>query len=301
MPISQIDLNRVEDASDYLNQKVKALVTEANQREKNLVVSRRELLERERAEMREKTWETLEEGQVREGVVRSIKPFGAFVDVGGVDGLLPIGEVSWVRVDKVEDVIRPGDKVQVKILRIDREARKLTFGLKQLQQNPWDDAEDNYARGATVRGKVTKLMEFGAFVELEPGVEGLIHVSELSPNRVRRIADASTGKAVYTHTFKRGNGMTREEIEYEISEKIYEQLFRAARAVPLTKNRMTAEWNGLTVEIDRYDQLGLTVVEVEFDSEEEANRFQAPPWFGRDIGAEKEYGNKTIWKKLQEH
>jgi len=119
--------------------------------------------------------------------------------------------------------------------------------------------------------------------------------------RVRRIADASTGKAVYTHTFKRGNGMTREEIEYEISEKIYEQLFRAARAVPLTKNRMTAEWNGLTVEIDRYDQLGLTVVEVEFDSEEEANRFQAPPWFGRDIGAEKEYGNKTIWKKLQEH
>jgi len=189
MPISQIDLNRVEDASDYLNQKVKALVTEANQREKNLVVSRRELLERERAEMREKTWETLEEGQVREGVVRSIKPFGAFVDVGGVDGLLPIGEVSWVRVDKVEDVIRPGDKVQVKVLRIDREARKLTFGLKQLQQNPWDDAEDNYARGATVRGKVTKLMEFGAFVELEPGVEGLIHVSELSPNRVRRIAD----------------------------------------------------------------------------------------------------------------
>ncbi|WP_165249720.1 30S ribosomal protein S1 [Paludisphaera soli] len=189
MPISQIDLNRVEDAGDYINQKVKAIVTEANQREKNLVVSRRDLLERERAELREKTWETLEEGQVRDGVVRSVKPFGAFVDVGGVDGLLPIGEMSWVRVNQVEDLIRAGDKVQVKILRIDREAKKLTFGLKQLQKNPWDDAEDNYARGATVPGKVTKIMEFGAFVELEPGVEGLIHVSELAPTRVRRIAD----------------------------------------------------------------------------------------------------------------
>ncbi|MDG3004175.1 30S ribosomal protein S1 [Paludisphaera mucosa] len=189
MPISQIDLNRVEDGADYVNQKVKAIVTEANPREKNLVVSRRELLEQERAELREKTWLTLEEGQIREGVVRSVKPFGAFVDVGGVDGLLPIGEMSWVRVAQVEDVIRAGDKVQVKILKIDREARKLTFGLKQLQKNPWDDAEDNYSRGATLTGKVTKIMEFGAFVELEPGVEGLIHVSELSPNRVRRIAD----------------------------------------------------------------------------------------------------------------
>ncbi|WP_337173071.1 S1 RNA-binding domain-containing protein [Paludisphaera sp.] len=189
MPISQIDLNRVEDGSDYLNQKVKAVVTEANAREKNLVVSRRELLERERAEMREKTWATLEEGQIREGVVRSVKPFGAFVDVGGVDGLLPIGELSWVRVEKIEEVIKPGDKVKVQVLRIDFEARKLTFGLKQLQQNPWDDAEENYPRGTSVRGKVTKLMEFGAFVELEPGVEGLIHVSELSPTRVRRIAD----------------------------------------------------------------------------------------------------------------
>ncbi|AMV39964.1 30S ribosomal protein S1 [Planctomyces sp. SH-PL62] len=189
MPISQIDLNRVEDASDYINQKVKAVVTEADQREKNLVVSRRDLLERERAELREKTWETLEEGQIRDGVVRSVKPFGAFVDVGGVDGLLPIGEMSWIRVEKVDDLIRPGDKVQVQILRIDRETRKLTFGLKQLQKNPWDDADDNYARGATIRGKVTKIMEFGAFVELEPGVEGLIHVSELSPTRVRRIAD----------------------------------------------------------------------------------------------------------------
>jgi len=189
MPISQIDLSRVEDGSEYINQKFKAIVTEANPREKNLVLSRRDLLEQERAEMREKTWATLQEGQVREGTVRSIKDFGAFVDLGGVDGLLPIGEMSWSRLQKVEELIKVGDKVQVKVIRIDPAARKLTLGLKQLTPSPWDHAEEKYPRGLMSKGKVTKLMEFGAFVELEPGLEGLIHVTELSPTRVRRIAD----------------------------------------------------------------------------------------------------------------
>ena len=189
MPISQIDLNRVEDAATYLNQKFKAIVTEANQREKNLVVSRRELLEQERAELRERTWKTLEEGQVREGVVRSVKGFGAFVDLDGVDGLLPIGEMSWSRVGKVDDVVRIGDKVTVKVLKIDRTAQKLTLGLKQLMPSPWENVTEKYPRGTMVKGKVTRTMDFGAFVELEPGVEGLIHISELSPTRVRRVAD----------------------------------------------------------------------------------------------------------------
>ena len=189
LPISQLDLSRVEDTASYINQKFKVLVTEANQREKNLVVSRRELLEQERAEQRERLWATLEEGQVHEGIVRSIKGFGAFVDLGGVDGLLPIGEMSWGRIAKVDDMLKTGDKVKVKVLKIDRTTRKLTLGLKQLSPSPWDTAADRYPRGTLVKGKVTKIMEFGAFVELEPGIEGLIHVSELSPNRVRRVAD----------------------------------------------------------------------------------------------------------------
>ena len=189
MPISQIDLSRVEDASAYLNQRFKAIVTEANQRERNLVISRRDLLEQERAELREKTWATLQEGQEREGVVRSVKDFGAFVDLGGVDGLLPIGEMSWSRVSKVEDLIRIGDKVKVKILKIDPTARKLTLGLKQLTPSPWENVPEKYLRGTMIKGKVTRTMEFGAFVELEPGVEGLVHISELSPTRVRRVAD----------------------------------------------------------------------------------------------------------------
>ncbi|MHB1557521.1 MAG: 30S ribosomal protein S1 [Isosphaeraceae bacterium] len=189
LPISQIDLARVEDAATYVNQRFKAIVTEANQREKNLVVSRRELLEQERAEQREKTWKTLEEGQIREGTVRSVKDFGAFVDLGGVDGLLPIGEMSWSRVGKVDDLVRIGDKVTVKLLKIDRTAQKLTLGLKQLMPSPWEGAGAKYLRGTMVKGKVTRIMDFGAFVELEPGVEGLIHISELSPTRVRRVAD----------------------------------------------------------------------------------------------------------------
>ena len=189
MPISQIDLSRVEDAASYVNQKFKAIVTEARQREKNLVVSRRELLEQERAEQRERTWATLEEGQVLEGTIRSIKDFGAFVDIGGVDGLLPIGEMSWSRSSKVDEMVKVGDAVKVKVLKIDQTARKLTLGLKQLTPSPWDNASEKYPRGTMVKGKVSKVMDFGAFVELESGLEGLIHISELSPTRVRRVAD----------------------------------------------------------------------------------------------------------------
>ncbi len=189
LPIGQIDINRVEDAAIYVNQKLRVVVTEANQREKNLVVSRRELLEQERAEQKEKTWATLEEGQTRHGVVRSVKDFGAFVDLGGVDGLLHVGEMSWVRVSDASSLIKVGQEVDVKVLRIDRETRKVSLGLKQLTPNPWDRIEERLARGMTVKGKVTRLMDFGAFVELEPGIEGLVHISELSPNRVRRVAD----------------------------------------------------------------------------------------------------------------
>jgi ribosomal protein S1 len=189
LPISQIDLSRVDDASSYINQKFKAIVTEAKARERNLVISRREFLEQERAELRERTWASLAEGQVRDGVIRSIKGFGAFVDIGGVDGLLPIGEMSWSRISKVDDIVKVGDAVKVQVLKIDQTTRKLTLGLKQLSPSPWEAASDKYPRGMLVQGKVTKIMDFGAFVELEPGIEGLIHISELSPNRVRRVAD----------------------------------------------------------------------------------------------------------------
>ena len=189
LPIGQIDINRVEDASIYVSQKLRVVVTEANQREKNLVVSARELLEQERAEKREQTWKTLEEGQIHEGVVRSLKPFGAFVEIGGVDGLIHVGDMSWSRVSDPSALLKVGDKVEVKVLKIDRVTQKVGLGLKQLMPSPWDLVDQKYHRGQTVPGKVTRIMDFGAFVEIEPGIEGLIHISELSPTRVRRVID----------------------------------------------------------------------------------------------------------------
>jgi small subunit ribosomal protein S1 len=189
MPIGQITLGRVEDASIFVNQRLRAVVTEANPREKNLVISARELMEREREEQRAKTWESLEEGQVRHGIVRSVKDYGAFVDIGGVDGLLHVAEMSWSRVSDPSGLLKVGDEVDVKVLRIDRENKKLSLGLKQLTPSPWDRVEEKYGRGMNVKGTVTRVMDFGAFVELEPGIEGLVHISELSPNRVRRVTD----------------------------------------------------------------------------------------------------------------
>jgi ribosomal protein S1 len=190
MPISQIDLYRVEDAAQFINQKLLCMVTEVDQADRNLVVSRRVLLEKEREENREKLWAELKEGQILEGIVRSIRDFGAFVDLGGVDGLIHVSELSWERVKDVGTVVQTGQKVKVVVLKLDREQRKVGLGLKQLTASPWDGIDEKYHHGQVLTGKVTRLMDFGAFVELEPGVEGLIHVSELAPQRVRRVIDA---------------------------------------------------------------------------------------------------------------
>jgi small subunit ribosomal protein S1 len=189
LPISQVDLYRVDDAEQFVNQRLLCLVTEVDKQEHNLVLSRRALLEKEREENRERLWQELAVGQIREGIVRSVRDFGAFVDLGGVDGMVHVSELSWQRVQDVGTLVQPGQKVKVVVLKIDAERRKVGLGMKQLMASPWDNVADKYASGRTVSGKVTRLMEFGAFVELEPGIEGLIHISELAPQRVRRVAD----------------------------------------------------------------------------------------------------------------
>jgi small subunit ribosomal protein S1 len=189
MPISQIDLYRVENAEQFVNQKLRCMVAEVDPVERNLVVSRRDLLEKEREEQREKLWQELHEGQVFTGIVRKVLDFGAFVDLGGVDGLLHVSELSWTRVKDARDVIQPGESVKVVVQKLDRERRKVSLGHKELLASPWDDAEAKYPSGAKVSGTVTRTEEYGAFVELEPAIEGLIHISELAPQRVRRVTD----------------------------------------------------------------------------------------------------------------
>lgn len=189
MPMGQIDMYRVENAEQFLNQKLLCLVAEVEPSERNLVVSRKALLEREREVLSEKFWATVEEGQVLKGTVRSILPFGAFVDVGGADGLLPVSELAWGRVGTPEDVVKLGQQVEVKVKRVDKVARKLSLSLKDLIVSPWDTLNQRFPPGITVTGKVTRIQEFGAFVEVEPGIEGLIHISESGLPRGRRIRD----------------------------------------------------------------------------------------------------------------
>jgi small subunit ribosomal protein S1 len=189
IPAGQIDVVHVPEFSDYVGQKFDCVVTEAHREKRNLVLSRRAILERQRAEQREKTWQELEEGQVRDGVVRSIKPFGAFVEIDGVDGLLHVSQMSWSRVEDPAAIVQLGQRIQVQVVKINRETRKVGLGLKQLMASPWDDVETKYPPTSQVTGKVTRIADFGAFVELEPGVEGLIHISELSPQRVHRVRD----------------------------------------------------------------------------------------------------------------
>jgi small subunit ribosomal protein S1 len=189
MPISQIDLYRVENTEQFVNQRLRCQVVEVNPEERNLVVSRRALMEQERQEQRDKLWQALAEGQVRDGVVRKVESFGAFVDLGGVDGLLHVSEMSWQRVKHPGDLVQTGQPIKVIVLKVDRENERVSLGLKQLLASPWDDLEEKYPMGAVVPGKVTRLADFGAFVELEPGIEGLIHISELASHRVHRVGE----------------------------------------------------------------------------------------------------------------
>lgn len=190
MPMGQISLYRVETPEDYVGQKLAAVVTEANRERRNLVLSHRAVMERERAEKKEKLLAELAPGQVREGVVRSLRDFGAFVDLGGVDGLIHVSKMSWDRIAHPSEVLSEGQNVKVKVERIDPDTGKIGLSYRDSAENPWDGVEAKYPIGARVTGAVSKTMDFGAFVKLEPGVEGLIHISELAHGRVHRTTDA---------------------------------------------------------------------------------------------------------------
>jgi small subunit ribosomal protein S1 len=180
LPGSQVDVRPSHDVEAWIGQTISVLITEMDRAKPNVVVSRRKLVERERGQKRETTLATLKVGDVVDGVVTSIASFGAFVDIGGIEGLLHISDISWHRTDRVEKILKVGQKVQVKVLKHDPSVQRISLGLKQLQPRPWEGVEQRYPAGAIVKGRVTSLTSFGAFVQLEPGVEGLLHVSELS-------------------------------------------------------------------------------------------------------------------------
>lgn len=192
MPISQIDLGRVEQPEQFVGQTLKAEVVELDRTERNLIVSRKALQEREREALKEKFWAEIEVGQTRTGMVRNLQPFGAFVDLGAADGLIPIGELSWKRIAHPSEILSIGQKVEVVVKKLDFQASRISLSLKQLLDNPWDAFAQRHRPGSRVKGTVSRIAEFGAFVELAEGVEGLIHISELSTDRVKRVRDIVT-------------------------------------------------------------------------------------------------------------
>jgi small subunit ribosomal protein S1 len=180
LPGSQVDLRPIRNLERLIGQSYEFKVIKFNKKRGNIVLSRRVLLEKERDEMKQKTLERLEEGMVLQGVIKNLTEYGAFVDLGGIDGLLHITDMSWGRVNHPSEVFQVGDEVTVKVLKYNAETERVSLGLKQTQEDPWNHAEEAYPIGKRVRGKVMSLTDYGAFVELEPGVEGLIHVSEMS-------------------------------------------------------------------------------------------------------------------------
>ena len=184
LPASLVDIRRVPNLDEYLDQTIECKVIELNRSRNNVVLSRRAVLEEQRKEDRERILDRLQPGQVVEGTISNIVDFGAFVDLDGIDGLIHISELSWSHVNHPSEILSIGDTVSVKVLDIDRQRQRISLGLKQTQEDPWQRVIDTYNIGDELEGTVTKVVTFGAFVEILDGVEGLVHISELSQQHV---------------------------------------------------------------------------------------------------------------------
>src|SRR6187200_2513931 len=184
LPASLVDIRRVQDLDEFMGQTLRCKVIELNRSRNNVVLSRRAVLEEERKEMRQAILDRLSPGDVVTGTISNIVDFGAFVDLNGIDGLIHISELSWSHVNHPSEILNIGDTVQVKVLDIDRDRQRISLGLKQTQEDPWQRVVDTYRVGDELEGTVTKVVTFGAFVEILDGVEGLVHISELANHHV---------------------------------------------------------------------------------------------------------------------
>ncbi len=183
MPASQVDIRRPHELGDFIGRKIRAEILKIDTERRNIVISRRKLIEHERESAKRRLMETIKEGDIVTGTVKNIADFGAFVDLGGIDGLLHITDMSWGRINHPSELLRIDDKVEVKVLNIDRDKEKIALGLKQTESSPWEEIEAKFPVGARVKGNVVNIMSYGAFIRLEDGIEGLVHISEMSWTR----------------------------------------------------------------------------------------------------------------------
>ena len=190
VPASQLSNRYVEKIGEFVGQTMKLKIIEVDEQKKRIVASRKAVLKEEAASRKTKIWDNLHEGDVIKGIVRRLTDFGAFVDIGGVDGLIHVTDLSWSHVKHPSEIVQPDQEVEVKILSLDPERERIQLGLKQMQPKPWDLAPEKYPEGAVVTGKVVRITTFGAFVELEPGIDGLVHISQCAATRINKVEDA---------------------------------------------------------------------------------------------------------------
>jgi small subunit ribosomal protein S1 len=219
LPASLVDIRRVQDLDEFLGKQLRCKVIELNRSRNNVVLSRRAVLEEERKEMRQAILDRLSPGDVVQGTISNIVDFGAFVDLDGIDGLIHISELSWSHVNHPSELLEIGQEVSVKVLDIDRDRQRISLGLKQTQTDPWQQVVDTYDEGDVIEGRVTKVVTFGAFVEILPGVEGLVHISELanhhveSPREVVQQGDAVRAKIIEMDAERRRLSLSLKRVE----------------------------------------------------------------------------------------
>jgi small subunit ribosomal protein S1 len=244
LPASLVDIRRVQDLDEFLGRSLECRVIELNRNRNNVVLSRRAVLEDERREVRQRILDELEPGQVIEGVISNIVDFGAFVDLEGIDGLIHISELSWSHVNHPSELLEIGQTVNVKVLDIDRERQRISLGLKQTQADPWQDVIERYQINDVAEGKVTKVVTFGAFVEIHAGVEGLVHISELATHHVENPREiVSQGDIVGVRVIEIDGGRRRlslslkrvadsDPIDHPLPDEVKAQAVAEAAAAP---------------------------------------------------------------------
>ena len=230
LPGSQVDLRPVRNLEALKGQEIEVRIIKLNKKRGNIVASRKQLLEEEQSDKRSKTLEHLEEGAILTGAVKNLTDYGAFVDLGGIDGLLHITDMSWGRLTHPRDLVQVGDQIQVKVLKFDRDKQRVSLGFKQLTPDPWLDASERYPIGAHVRGRVISVTDYGAFIELEQGIEGLVHVSEMTwskrmkhPSKIVNVADQVEAVVLNVNPSERRISLGLKQLESNPWETLHEK------------------------------------------------------------------------------
>ena len=231
VPASQLSQRYVEKIADFVGKDLKLKIIEVDKQKKRIVASHKAVMAEEAAAKKKEAWENLQEGEIIHGIVRRLTDFGAFVDVGGVDGLVHITDLSWGRIKHPSEVVQPNQEIDVKVLGLDRERERIQLGYKQLQPRPWDNATEKYPEGSIVEGKVVRITAFGAFVELEPGLDGLVHISQCALTRVNKVEDAvQVGQIVRVKVL--GVDPEKKRISLSIRQVLEDEAFNYETEIP---------------------------------------------------------------------